>query len=95
MNILTKITESKLSDNEKADSMAELSLGMRKLVWPILLSHVPEYLLVEAKEKDMMTVDEYLEIIESSLQNPSTAKEIHDELNAALEEVEQVLTKTL
>ena len=94
-DIITRVTKSEHPDTEKADIMAAVSLGMRKLVWPILLSHVPEYLLREAKENEAMTVDEYLEIIESALSNPATAKEMHDELKAALAEVDQLVTKTL
>lgn len=94
-DIITRVTVSKLPDTEKADIMTAVSLGMRKLVWPILLSHVPEYLLREAKKNEAMTVDDYLEIIESALSNPATAKEMHDELKAALAEVDQLVTKTL
>lgn len=94
-DIITRVTASKLPDTEKADIMAAVSLGMHKLVWPILLAHVPEYLLREVKEAEVMTVDDYLEIIESALANPATAKEMHDELKAALEEVKQHVSKTL
>lgn len=89
--IIGKIHNSSLSDTEKADVLSELSAGMRHLVWPILLSHVPEYLLKEAMDKKSMTVDDYVEIIQSSLQNPATAKEIHDELKEALLEVEALV----
>lgn len=94
-DILSQVTASKLPETEQADIMAAISLGMRKLVWPILLAHVPEYLLRELKEAEKITVDDYLEIIESALSNPATAKEMHDELKAALDEVKQLVTKTL
>ena len=94
--IITKVTQSRLTDTEKADVLSELPLGMRKLVWPILLSHVPPYLLEDASSRvGKFTMDDYAELIDASLSNPATAKEIHDELKAALEEVEQLVDKTL
>lgn len=93
--ILEKILASSLSDTEKADAMASLSLGMRRLVWPILLTHVPEYLLAELKEKKNMTMEEYLEIIESAFKNPATARQMHDEVKAALLEVDVLVKRHL
>lgn len=89
--IVTKITSSSRSDLEKADVLAELSVGMRKLIWPILVSHIPEYLLKEVTLKEQITVDEYSELIASALSNPATANDIHDELKAALLEVEALV----
>lgn len=68
---------------------------MRRLVWPILLAHTPEYFLKEIKEKKTLTVEEYAEIIESALQNPGTSKEFYDELKDALMEVDTLLHKSL
>lgn len=90
-NIVTTVTKSNRSDSEKADIMAQLTVGMHRLVWPILLSHVPEYLLKEVTNKDSMTLDDYQELLDSALQNPATAKEIHDELKDALLEVEALV----
>ena len=91
-DIIIKVTDSNRSDVEKAEVMAELSVGMRKLVWPILISHIPEYLLKEATEKSQITADEYVELIESALKNPATAREIHDELKAALLEAKTLVS---
>ena len=93
--IITKVTGSSLSDEEKADIFAELAVGMRKLVWPILLSHVPGYALEYAMKKDQLSMEEYADIITSSLANPGTAKELHDELLSALTEVDDLLKKRL
>ena len=95
-SIVTKVSGSKLSDTEKADVYANLSVGMRKLVWPILLSHMPEYLLKEATDGGhTFTVDDYAELIESALQNPATPKEIHEELVNALREVDALVSKAV
>lgn len=92
LHITEAISKSSRSDSEKADVYAELSIGMRKLVWPILVSHIPEYLLKEITAKEQITVDEYTELIESALSNPATAREIHDELKAALLEVQALVS---
>ncbi len=94
--IVTHVSNSKLSDTEKADVYANLSVGMRRLVWPILLSHMPEYLLKEATEGGRpFTVDDYAELIEAAMQNPATAKEIHEELISALREVDSLVSKAV
>jgi len=92
IRILTKISESSRSDGEKADAYVQLNVGMRRLVWPILLTHIPEYLLKDAVDHpERITVDQYTELIKSALQNPATSKEIHDEIMGALVEVEALL----
>ena len=93
--IITKVTSSTLRDREKADVLSQLPVGMRKIVWPILLAHAPEYLFKETGRVEQFSMDDYVELINASLSNPATAKEMHDELKAALEEVEQLLIKSL
>lgn len=94
--ILATISSSKLPEMEKADILARLTAGMHRLVWPILLSHVPKYLLDEAvNAPEHFTMDDYAEMIDIALKNPSTAKEMHDELKGALEEVAALLQKSL
>jgi|GEM_PF-412664 len=93
--ILTTIADSSLSNTEKADLYVQIQVGMRKLVWPILLIHVPEYMLKEVAQSKEMTMDTYTELIEASLANPATPKEIHDELIRALQEVETLLKQRI
>lgn len=94
--IITAVSESKLPETEKADVLAQLTAGMHRLVWPILLSHVPQYLLDDATNNpERFTMDDYVEMIDVALKNPATAKEMHDELKGALEEVSALLTKSL
>lgn len=93
--IITRVTSSSLPEEEQADIFAELSVGMRKLVWPILLSHVPGYVLEYAMKKDQLSMEEYADLITSSLANPGTSKELHDELHSALIEVDDLLNKRL
>lgn len=94
--IITAVSESKLPETEKADVLAQLTAGMHRLVWPILLSHVPQYLLDDATNNpERFTMDDYVEMIDVALKNPATAKEMHDELKGALEEVSALLNKSL
>ena len=93
--IADRVYGSNMSDTAKADCMAAVTVGMRTLVWPILISHVPEYMMREAADAKTFTIDAYAEIIDAALSNPATPKEIHDELTAALTEVDGVVTKAL
>jgi hypothetical protein len=94
--IINSVTESPLDEEEKADIFARISAGMHHLVWPILLKHMPESELKDVTtHPETMTLSRYADLIESSLRNPATPKEIHDEIYGALEEVEQLLTRAL
>lgn len=94
--IITSVSESKLPDTEKADVLAQLTAGMHRLVWPILLSHVPQYLLDDATNSpNRFTMGDYVEMIDVALKNPATAQEMHEELKGALAEVKTLLEKSL
>ena len=93
--IIDKVIASKLSDTEKADIFAQLTIGMRKLVWPILLVHTPEHLLKKYAVKSELTIEEYTDLIQTALRGPGTANDIYTELKGALEEVDALVTKTL
>lgn len=94
--ITTVVSDSTLKEEEKADIFARISAGMHHLVWPILLKHIPESELKDVTtHPDTMTISRYADLIEASLRNPSTPKEIHDEIVAALQEVETLLLRLL
>jgi hypothetical protein len=94
--IIQRVYASNLPDTEKADIYVQVEVGMRKLVWPILLSHMPTYMLDEAvRHPEKMDMTKYTELIESALQNPATPKEIHDEIKGALEEIDALLDARL
>lgn len=93
--ITTSISASSMSEDEKAEALSQLSVGMRRLVWPILLSHVPEYMLEDAVKKSTLTIEEYAEIIETAMSNPATPRQMHDELLGALKEVDTLLSERL
>lgn len=92
-SILTRIQESNLSDTEKADCVSQIDIGLHKLVWPILMSHIPPNDLKDAvAHPETLTVHRYGELIGKALNNPATAKEIHTEVMEALTEIESLIT---
>lgn len=93
--IIERVNHAGITETEKADVYAQLAVGMRRLIWPILLVHVPEYLLQEAKEKKELTLSEYTDIVDSAMQNPKAGKDMYDELKGALLEVDALVTKRL
>jgi len=94
--ILTRVQESSLSDEEKADVYAEMSVGLRKIVWPILLAHMPEEDLKKTIDAPGdWSMDRYIELINKSLSDPKTPKEIYNELMSALADVDEVVTSHL
>lgn len=93
--VLERIAGSGLPDKEKAELYVQIQAGMRKLILPILLAHVPEYELKHVMAKSELTMDEYARLMEISLSNPATSKELHDELVGAIGEVEQLLIAKL
>lgn len=94
--IIATVSQSKLPEAEKNDIYARLTVGMHRLVWPILLTHVPQYLLDDAvNNPERFTIEEYAELIDVALKNPATAKEMHEELLAALREVDALITKAV
>lgn len=93
-NILETIGKSGLSDVEKADCFAQLDLGLHRLVWPILVSHIPEVDLKDVVDHpETMTVARYGELMGKAMSDPNTALEIHEEVMGALGEIEDLLTK--
>lgn len=95
-HILSTIQASDLSDIQKADCYAQLDLGLHKLVWPILVSHIPEMELKDVVDHpESLTVARYGELMGMALDDPSTAPEIHAEVMAALSEVESLIASDL
>lgn len=95
-NIISTIQGSQFSDTEKADCYAALDLGLHKLVWPILVSRIPESDLKETIDHpETLTVKRYGEFMGQALDDPATFKEIHTEVMAALGEIESLVVSQL
>lgn len=93
-DILIRVQSSSLSDTEKADVYATIHNGLYKLVWPILLSHIPEVDLREATDHpETMTVARYGELMGKAVSDPETPREIHEEVMGALGDIDDLLTK--
>lgn len=92
--LLTRVQSSSLSDTEKADVYATIHNGLHKLVWPILLSHIPEPDLKDAVEHpETMTVARYGELMGKAISDPGVPREIHEEVMGALGDIDDLLTK--
>ena len=92
--IIDRIQTSSMSDEEKANSYAQLRVGLHKLVWPILLDHIPEHDLKDSVDHpENLTVTRYAELIGMALDDAATAGEIHAEVMEALDEIDGLLTK--
>lgn len=91
--ILMRVQASALSDTEKADAYAAIHNGLQSLVWPILVSHIPESELKEVIDHpETLTVTRYGELMGKAVSDPATAREIHDEVIGALTEIEDLFT---
>lgn len=94
--ILMRVQTSSLSDTEKADAYAAIHNGLQTLVWPILVSHIPESDLKEVIDHpETLTVTRYGELVGKALEDPETAREIHTEIIAALTEIEALVASQL
>lgn len=91
--IIERVQNSTLSEEKKADIYAQISIGLRKLVWPILISRIPEQKLADTVSQSQLTLDQYSELIESALHDPNTSRELHDSIIEALIEINTLLTK--
>ena len=92
-NIITRVQQSSLSDEKKADIYTQISIGLHKLVWSVLISHIPESKLKETTSQSQLTIDQYSDLIEIALQNPAASKELHAITIDSLSEIDAFLTK--
>jgi hypothetical protein len=94
-SIVSKIVSSPLTEEQKAEAFARISSGMHKLIWPIIVLHIPE-----GTKKTLMaqttplTIDQYADVMEQVFQNPAVGREIFDQVYGALEEVDALVDAT-
>lgn len=92
--IIQKVENSQLSDEQKAEVYAELSQGLRSLVWPVLMKHMPEdKLKAMVDDTANVSVDTYVALIEEAVKDGAALKEIDTLSMEALSGVEAVLAK--
>ena len=91
--IVTRIEQSKLSDEDKAELYATISEGLQATVWPVLLKYMPkeqlEYLAADPKSR--VTVESYAKLIEDTIKDGAALKEIDRLMNDVLSEVNKAL----
>jgi hypothetical protein len=93
--IVTRIEQSKLSADDKAELYATISEGLQATVWPVLLKYMPkdklEYLSADPKSR--VTVESYAKLIEDTIKDGVALKEIDGLMNQVLSEVSKALTE--
>ncbi|HCM82499.1 MAG: hypothetical protein UV63_C0021G0014 [Microgenomates group bacterium GW2011_GWC1_43_11] len=92
-NIIIRVQQSSLGDEKKADIYAQISIGLHKLVWSVLISYIPEDKLKKIVAQSRMTIDQYSNLIDSALRNPNISKELHAITIDSLSEIDAFLTK--
>jgi len=93
--IVTRIEQSKLSEEEKNDLYQTISEGMQLTVWPILLKYMPKDQLdyLAADPKGRVTVESYAKLIEDTVKDGEALKEIDSLMNDVLSDVDKALTE--
>jgi len=94
-NIITRIEESSLPDEKKAEVYAEISLGLQKLVWTVLIAYIPEQKLKYSTAQSHITIDTYCELIDEALKNPDLPKDLYMMTMKSLGEIEILLDQAL
>lgn len=93
--IITRIEQSKLSEEEKNELYTTISEGMQLTVWPVLLKYMPKEQLdyLAADPKSRVTVESYAKLIEDTIKDGEALKEIDSLMTSVLAEVDKALTE--
>lgn len=90
--IVTRIEQSKLSEEDRAELYATISEGLQATVWPVLLKYMPkDQLETLAADKSKVTVESYGKLIEDTIKDGEALKEIDGLMNEVLSEVDKAL----
>lgn len=91
-SIVTKIDSSPMSDTQKAEAYMTISGGLHRLVWPIVVSHVPHDLRESlVKQQTPLTIDQYADVMDRVFQDSTTGRDIFDQVYGALKEVDALI----
>ncbi|MBI4065516.1 hypothetical protein HY409_04085 [Candidatus Gottesmanbacteria bacterium] len=95
-SIVTYIENSHLLAGEKQHLYATFSASLRSVVWPILVSHMPEEKLSMLSNKaSQVTIEEYYGLIKVSLTDMTVLTELEDLMLTMLDGAEKVLRERL
>lgn len=91
--IVTRIEQSKISEEEKAELYTTISEGLQLTVWPVLLKYMPKDQLdfLAADPKGRVTVESYAKLIEDTIKDGEALKEIDTLMAEVLREVDNAL----
>ena len=93
--IVTRIEQSKLAEEDKAELYTTISEGLQLTVWPVLLKYMPKDQLdyLAADPKGRVTVESYAKLITDTIKDGEALKEIDSLMNDVLGEVDKALTE--
>jgi hypothetical protein len=90
--IITRIENSKLSEDDKAQLYELLSEGLQSLVQPVLVKYMDKNQLENlASDPGKVTVESYAKLMESALLDGKALTEIDQMMNQLLTRVDTVL----
>lgn len=92
--IVLKIEQSKLSNDDKEALYAQISQSLHSVVVPVLLNHIPKDqldALATKLPKDMVAA--FIDVIKNSIHDGVVFKEISDLIDEILTDVETALQK--
>lgn len=91
-SIVTKIDATALTDVQKAEAYAIISDGLHRLVWPIVVSHIPQEVRdTLLNQQTRLTIDQYSDVMERVFQDKTTGRDIFDQVYSALKEVDALI----
>lgn len=87
-----QVEHSHLSQKEKEDVYASISLGLHAAVWPVFVSHMPENELGKLfADPASVTPEAYASLVRAAVDDPATEAELDSLMQAALSGAENVL----
>jgi hypothetical protein len=91
--LISRIEQSSLSPEEKAQLYATVSTGLQASIWPTIMQYVPKDKMdaIVAMPKDQLSAIEFAKLIESSILDGKALVEIDDVMNKLLDEIDAAL----
>lgn len=92
--IITKIEQSDLTDQEKEELYTAISEGLHATVLPVLVKYMPQDQVDEiTNHPETLTVDRYVQLVTEALKNEAAGKEIPAAMEGLLVEINRLLAK--
>lgn len=93
LKIVERIEKSSLSIEDKNSLYVRISRGLHEVVWPILVSHMPEDQLQQlSKEEGKATVDAYAQFFVTTASDEAI-QEVNVAVNEILSDIDTALTQ--